>query len=360
MRRARARRAAACAPSARPASALPPCNSVAAPSRWLSQSPNTRPAVIPPEKAANASAATAVLVPRSRAQVDAAPVRHRALGDHDDQAQHRQHDDAARGADEAGRRLGRRRALAEPAQAGGEQQREQAGRDQRLDARVDPGAAGDRHERRAREPAEAPAGVQRGHDRPLQDRARPRRRGRSSRRPSRRSRRRGRPGRAAAATAAGASSGSGSTSAQSMPAIRVARTLPSRTIAWPMIGSATITPIAIVRMTSPSVLLEKSKRSWIHGMCATQVPITAPLTKKTPKVAPARRHARTTRDAGGARSRSVRSSPASVTRWVTLGERRHEPRARRAQLVGGGERDHLGRGLHHRALDVRLVVVGRR
>ena len=43
----------------------------------------------------------------------------------------------------------------------------------------------------------------------------------------------------------GASSGSGSTSAQMTPAIRVARTLPSRTIAWPMIGSATITPIAI-------------------------------------------------------------------------------------------------------------------
>ena len=54
------------APSAIPASALPPWNNVAAPSRWLSQSPNTRPTVMPPEKAANASAATAVLVPRSR------------------------------------------------------------------------------------------------------------------------------------------------------------------------------------------------------------------------------------------------------------------------------------------------------
>ena len=52
-----------------------------------------------------------------------------------------------------------------------------------------------------------------------------------------------------------------------------------------MIGSATITPIDIARMISPSVLLEKSKRSWTHGMCATQVPITAPLTKKTPNVA---------------------------------------------------------------------------
>ena len=64
----------------------------------------------------------------------------------------------------------------------------------------------------------------------------------------------------------GASRGSGSTSAQTVPAMRVARTLPSRTIAWPMIGSATITPIDIVRMISPSVLLEKSKRSWIQGI----------------------------------------------------------------------------------------------
>ena len=83
----------------------------------------------------------------------------------------------------------------------------------------------------------------------------------------------------------GASSGSGRTSAQIVPAIRVARTLPRRTIAWPMIGSATITPIAIARITRPSVLLEKSKRSWTHAMWPTQVPITAPFTKNTPKVA---------------------------------------------------------------------------
>ena len=83
----------------------------------------------------------------------------------------------------------------------------------------------------------------------------------------------------------GASSGSGRTSTQIVPAMRVARTLPSRTITWPMIGRATITPIAIARITRPSVLLEKSKRSWIHGMWPTQVPTTAPLTKKTPIVA---------------------------------------------------------------------------
>jgi hypothetical protein len=66
---------------------------------------------------------------------------------------------------------------------------------------------------------------------------------------------------------------------------RVDRTLPSRTMAWPMIGSATITPIDIVRRTRPSVLLENSKRSLTHGMWATQVPMIAPFTKKTAKVA---------------------------------------------------------------------------
>ena len=38
-------------------------------------------------------------------------------------------------------------------------------------------------------------------------------------------------------------------------------------------------------MTRPIALLERSKRSWIHGICATQVPIAAPLTTKTPVVA---------------------------------------------------------------------------
>ena len=75
----------------------------------------------------------------------------------------------AGGPDEAGRRLGRRRALAEPPQAGDQQEQQQAGGDQRLHARVDPGAAGGGHQRGAGEAAEAPAGVQRGHDRPVQD-----------------------------------------------------------------------------------------------------------------------------------------------------------------------------------------------
>jgi hypothetical protein len=52
-----------------------------------------------------------------------------------------------------------------------------------------------------------------------------------------------------------------------------------------MTGSATITPIDIVSRISPSVLLARSNRSWTNGIWATQTPIAAPLTKKTPKVA---------------------------------------------------------------------------
>jgi hypothetical protein len=52
-----------------------------------------------------------------------------------------------------------------------------------------------------------------------------------------------------------------------------------------MTGSATITPIDIESRISPSVLLARSNRSWMNGIWATQRPIAAPLTKKTPKVA---------------------------------------------------------------------------
>ena len=41
-------------------------------------------------------------------------------------------------------------------------------------------------------------------------------------------------------------------------------------------------------------LLERSKRSWIHGICATKVPRPAPLTKKTAVVAQRAAHARVT------------------------------------------------------------------
>src|SRR5215210_1011189 len=72
---------------------------------------------------------------------------------------------------------------------------------------------------------------------------------------------------------------------QIVPASRTPRALPRRTIACPITGRATITPIDIVSRISPSVLFERSKRSWTNGIWATQTPIAAPLTKNTPKVA---------------------------------------------------------------------------
>ena len=85
----------------------------------MTQSPNTRPVVMPAEKTANASAATAALGAEVAAQVEPAPVGHRALGDHHEQAQDRQQQDAARGEREARRVLALgRRALADPRRAG--------------------------------------------------------------------------------------------------------------------------------------------------------------------------------------------------------------------------------------------------
>src|SRR3712207_7757353 len=48
---------------------------------------------------------------------------------------------------------------------------------------------------------------------------------------------------------------------------------------------ARITDADIATRISPTVPSERSKRPWIHGICATHVPTTAPLTKNTPVVA---------------------------------------------------------------------------
>ena len=70
-----------------------------------------------------------------------------------------------------------------------------------------------------------------------------------------------------------------------MPPIQIMRTVPCFTTAWPATGKASTTASDMPRITSPIMLLDRSNRSWIHGICATQVPIAAPLTKKTPVVA---------------------------------------------------------------------------
>ena len=99
---------------------------------------------------------------------------------------------------------------------------------------------------------------------------------------------------AATSSGCGASTGSRIASETAMPPTQTIRSEPCRTIAWPATGKATITAIAIATMIRPIALLERSKRSWIHGICATQVPIAAPLTTKTPVVAQRGRHARVT------------------------------------------------------------------
>ena len=70
-----------------------------------------------------------------------------------------------------------------------------------------------------------------------------------------------------------------------MPPIQTTRSEPWRTIACPATGKARMTAIDIPTMTRPMALLDRSKRSCTHGICATHVPIAAPLTANTPVVA---------------------------------------------------------------------------
>ena len=76
----------------------------------------------------------------------------------------------------------------------------------------------------------------------------------------------------------GASSGRASSAAHAGAAARTTLALPARAIAWPATNVPRIAPHATPRITSPSVPLERSKRSWMNGICAIQAPTTAPLT----------------------------------------------------------------------------------
>ena len=73
---------------------------------------------------------------------------------------------------------------------------------------------------------------------------------------------------------------------------------------------------------------------------------------------PARRHARVTLTPSGAVGVEQLVGRGGLGDEVgELGDRRDDVRAAGAELVGGRERDHVGRRVDHRALDVRLVEV---
>ena len=92
-------------------------------------------------------------------------------------------------------------------------------------------------------------------------------------------------------SASGTSSGFGAritrltASTSARPPSQVIRTEPCRTMNWPATGKARMTATDIPIRTSPISLFVRSKRSWIDGICATNVPITAPLTKNIAVVA---------------------------------------------------------------------------
>ena len=102
-------------------------------------------------------------------------------------------------------------------------------------------------------------------------------------------------------------------SASATPPMRVMRCEPCLTTIWPAIGKVRITASDMPRRTRPIALLERSKRSWIHGICATKVPRPAPLTKKTAVVAQRRlmraSPSRRSRGTGRAARRARRPPP---------------------------------------------------
>src|SRR3954452_12983001 len=183
-----------------------------------------------------------------------------------------------------------------------------------------------------------------------------------------------------------ASSGSGSIRQKSNAAARVTEPEERRSRIWPVSGIDTSAPAAMHSRQSPIVAFDTLRWSCSHGMCATQEPIIAPLTAKTRNVAargvtmrpvwPRRgseppgefppKHASAQREScddhvdarlrEGAREIRV----AVGDEMVDVGQRRHDPRARGAQLVRRRERDHLARAGDHRPLDRRLLMIGRR
>jgi hypothetical protein len=82
-----------------------------------------------------------------------------------------------------------------------------------------------------------------------------------------------------------ASSGSGNIRQKISVAARVTEALERPSRMWPVTGIETSAPAAMHSKHNPSVAFEIPRWSCSHGMCATQVPIIAPLIAKTVNVA---------------------------------------------------------------------------
>ena len=82
-----------------------------------------------------------------------------------------------------------------------------------------------------------------------------------------------------------ARSGRGSTRQSTSVASRVTDALACLSSSWPVRGIATNAPAAMHNRQNPTVAFEMPRWSCSHGMCATHVPMTAPLTAKIRNVA---------------------------------------------------------------------------
>ncbi len=148
-------------------SRAPPRSSATGPMRALIASPTRRPTVIPAGEERVGERGHGGARAQVLAHVEAAPVRHRALRDHHEEAEDGEHEHAARGEGEARRVV----ALGGRAVADAPRREDQHGQQHRRGDRgeqvgVEAQRVAERDETRAAHPAERPAGVQGGHDRP--------------------------------------------------------------------------------------------------------------------------------------------------------------------------------------------------
>src|SRR5215213_979498 len=168
---------------------------------------------------------------------------------------------------------------------------------------------------------------------------------------------------AAASSGWGASTARFTASAHATPPAHVTRTEPCRTTAWPATGRATMTASDVATSSTPISLLDSAKGSWTQGIWATQVPMAAPFTKKTPVVAQRGLRCRGARDSPGTvppprRAAAPRSGGGHqvVRRGGGRGRRLGAAHVEAERRVGVGHQRHVGADPVHPAVEAHHEV----
>ena len=232
--------------------------------------------------------------------------------------------------------------MADPARGGEQQHEQQHGRERDRDARVDVERVEERGEAGAGHAAERPAGVQRGHDRLAEvvlhlhavavhgDVLR-RRRGAEHEEPS------------ATSAGCGASTGRLTASAAPIPPTHTIRSEPWRTIAWPAIGKARMTAIAMPDDDEAHRALGEVEALLDPRDLRDPGADRGAVDDEDAGRGPAWRSCAGHRDAEGAVGVEQLVGRGGLGDDVgELGDRRDEVRAAGAELVRRRERDHVG------------------